>query len=1114
MKERLSTSSSLHSGLLVTPQEYRGTEPLKETRDEWNLFYPDDAEKRKNPPKTRDIEKAVEGGDDAEETLLHTISPRVRIPFWVKVKDAVRPSYILDHMDYPSFRVAFRTWVASFVSTVLMAATHLLKWLGTAAFMTHITVFLTPPGGGLVIWVFLSMLLMLVYSCYVWVHIIIGQAISQSIKGWPPKQHFVQLAFDRGACSPSMDAKTLEACMSEYTYTGVFLDARQTVILVIATMFALVGIRLTEPIHVLCKLGKVMSTIMITVLFCYQLFIPYWDPYSVAVTMLKPTGITFALNVVCAVLFFPETLNFQFFKTQSSILDGLRQCSANNLRLVRTLKPSEDSFVNYAHLSRDVLAQRGKLPQLETQASVVPFEISYGRFDKGDVGEIRLAVNTVISSLAGFEFFYGLFEERKEFTKNHFGGRRGSVATADSKLYSTMDDYKRAGGFEASVRRRQIRKRMDDISPNHRVSIDDLDFIAKFISDNLILILVTADTALESANKWLADANHFRIYSRIYGWKQHVATQQENAMRIVKNRQEIEEALTSHEANHTYFKELLENTDVGDEARLCMINQLSSFLQSTKTLCKLIVYLLLVFEEIDNVRPVPTVITYFTKARHDPATHLFRNHVTDEDELPLELHSRVVLRDPDNYPPVNTFQRIGKAFLSFYKNVILSKRLWKCINGAFFVIASASPYFFKKLAGFYFKKKLLWVVVMTGLSLTDNTGQTWYNFGAKVTYSIVGCITGMVMWYICCGNSIGFGAVCGVVFAYLLYYRHFSKHESIIPALLWPVTAALVLGTSWVDYHGSLLANIGQGWGPFVVRLICVIVGLILAALLSLIPTPLLSKKMLRNILSKTVDDFGNLQCLVAKFAESRVHDPSIRINKRHDFVTQKLRLVMLRLLRSQQLTIGLQHELPLVGYWPEMKYKRLTKLVTEVVQLYNLIYQLFGEIDDPESLIPTSFKRLGWDLTDFLADLFLIVQMCSEALGDGGALPRVTQATLALKHMELLLDQWGTRQLSYSERWYNDPEMTPDEEESREDTIMQKMPLVMKNFDYTRFFSHDGQCAINILLYGHIMYSAYDEMMSIIKSLVGEKYDYSEHLLLENDDDVKHANVNHPKSQ
>lgn len=1102
MKERLSTSSDLQSDALATPQEYRGTEPLEETRDDFNLFYPDDAAKRKKPPTTADIEKMVEQGDDDEETMLHNISPRVRIPFWHKVKDAVWPSYLINHIfDYPSFRVVFRTWAASFVGTILMAVVPLLKWQGSAAFMLHITVFLNPPGGGLIIWVFLSLVLMCAYCCYVWAHIIIAQAISQAIKGWKPKEYYIQLAIERGVCSASMAKQELSNCITNYTYTGAYLDARQTVIFVIATVFALVGIRLSEPIHVLCKLGKVMATIMIAVLFCYTIFIPYWDPNSIAKTIFKPMGLMFVINTICAFIFFPETLNFQYFKSQSEVLQGLRAASANNLRLVQTLKPSEDSFVNYAHLAKDVIGLRGKLAMLEVQASVIPFEISYGRFDRGDVGEVRLAVNVVISSLAGFEFFYGLFEERKEFTRNHFGGRRSSVATADSKLYSTMDDYKKAGGFEASVRRRQIQKRMNDISPNHQVTLADLDLIAKFITDNLTPILVTADTALELAAKWLNDANHFRIYSRLHGWKKKVALQQENAARIVKCRQEIEEALKQHEAQHEYFQELLEATNVGDEALLCMINQLSSFLQSTKQLCKALFYMLLVFEGIDQTRPTPKVITYLTRPKHDPATHLFRNHVTVEEEYPLEFTSRVQQRDPDNYPPVNNFQRFWKFAINFYKKYILSKRLWTCIYGALFVIASASPFFFRNSAGYYFKEKILWVVVMTGLSLTDNTGVTWYNFGAKVSYSVVGCITGMVMWYICCGNSFGFAAVCGVVFAFLLYYRHFSKHELIIPALLWPVTASLVLGASWVDYHGNLLANIGWGWRPFVIRLICVVVGLVLAALLSLFPTPLLSKVMLRNILSKTVDDFGNLQCLVAKFAENRARDPTVVIKKRHDFVTQKLRQVLLRLLRSQQLTIGLQHELPLIGYWPDSKYKRLTKLITEIVLLYNLIYQLFGEFDDPEKMIPTAFKRLGWDLTDFLANLFAIVQMCAEALHDGGALPRVTQATLALKHMELLLDQWGTRQLSYSERWYNDPEMTPDEEESREDSIIQKMPSAMKNFDYSRFFSHDGQCAINILLYGHIMYSAYDEMVSIIKSLVGEKYDYSENLLFSGDD-------------
>lgn len=1075
-----------------------------------NLYYADDLAKREKAVEIIDYEKTA----DNSSTRPPTRVPARSVPLLKKAWEVIDPGYFVNHLDYKLFRTVLPTWIMLFVGTIFQVVNPTRVWFGTAAYLFMIIGAIAAPGGQLFTMATFMSIVMLIGSCIGWLHLTIAMAIQAHIRGWPTKESVVQEIISKGICQANNPK--LEDCVSGYMFTGAYFETRCTVIWIIAFMSCLIITRAIFMYNQLLKLNYIMGAITIIITTCYNVYFPYFEPLTVGYQVIKPMWVALALRIVLAAVVFPQSSLFQFINAQTNIIKGLHCVSTNNLRLIRSLRPSKPNFTNAASLSVEVAAKRKGVVALEVPAAMTKFEFCFSRFDVRDVAEIRSAVKNLITAIAGFDYYYSLFEERKAFSQNKFEalGRRATTTSAatyesyatstfDHKIRSTIDqDFKRAGGFENAQRLKHVRNRLFKVDPKQRVTLKDLDVIATFISDNFALFVDLSDIALELCLRWIDAANHFRFYSKIDGsWKRKREEQQKLATEIKAVIEVMEEQLALS-SNSAILEELVKTADLTEDALLCLISQTTLYVQTCRTICHHVHRLLLIFRYLDETKPYPRFVTPFTKNRKDGPQHIFQTDdqlEETEDQVPADFGSRVSKRDPDNSPPSNQLQRIGRVTTKFYDKVVLNGKFWRLVKGAFLVTCLALPFFFRPSTHWFYSNRLVWVVIMTAVSLTETTGQTIYMFGAKVVYTFLGCIVGMVCWYISCANPYGFAAVSGVVFAFLVFHRHFAEHEALIPLVLLTVTTALVLGTSWNDIDNTLLST-GLGWRPAVTRFVSVVAGLAIAAALSLIPRPQLSKILLRRMILNAINECGNLHCLVAKFALKRWDDPSLHITFRHDYITERFRRVFLRIQCMLKLTVDLRHELPIAGYWPEVKYDRLRKLLNDVVQLYFLIYQCMNSVENPKKFMPTCFRRMGWNLTDFLADVFLVICLLSNSVGTCDPLPRVSHATLLIKHMELLLDQWGLLKISYLERWYNnDPPMAgATEEEEMNQLLEEGHEHIIQHLDYKLFFSHDGQCAINILLYSHMMYQAYDEMVVILKSLVGEKFDYNEEILMD----------------
>lgn len=1053
----------------------------------YNLYFPDDYDNRRKHLSDLDIEK-----NDAESD---TDIPVRSIPLFKKIWDAIYPGYFVKHLNYKLFRIVFPTWLGIFVGVVLHAVDRTRSWLGPAAYLIVIIAAVAAPGGKPLILSVMVAVVLLFFMVVAWIHGIVAQAIVAHLRGWPSKEQIVKEIVLKGVCQEN-DPK-LKKCVQEYLFTGAYLETRYTVIWIFAFMFCLVGTRGVLRYNPLLKVGYLFAAGMVSVAICYNIYFPFFDPLIVGAAAFKPAGLSFVLTCIISGLVFPQTALFKFIEQQAGIVDALLTTHRNNTRLVTTLRPSKANFDNYMNHGRQVTAEMKNVVKLESMAAISQYEVAYLRFDMGDVARIRAAVKNMITALAGFDYYYMLFEERRLFAQNqvktlsHASTR--DLSPIDMKVKSTIaKNAKEAGSFEHGRKIRHIRQRLFKMDPKKRVSLDDLDTIAIYIGTNLASFGEAIERSLLVASKWFNEANHFRAYSLVDGsYSRRKGVQQQMALEVKDALCQLEEQLAIS-SNFQVFEEHMERSELLGDALICLITQTTLYTESCRSVFKLVHKFLSVLQEIDVKKPVPNLVTPLSHYRERPK-HIFQTDTQIDDEANTDAYTmNIANRDPDNYPPINKFQKVGKTLVDFYREEILNERFWGYVKGAILVVLLAFPFFFRSTAYMFYDHRMIWLPIMTAMSLTETTGQTIYMFGAKVIYSIIGCVVAMVCWYISVGNAIGYAAVSGVVFGYLVFHRHFSQHEALVPSILVTVTTAMVLGTVFTQADNGR-SKYALGWKVAMLRLVSVVIGLAIAAGLSLVPRPQLSKTLLRRLLLTSVNDCGNLHCLVAKFAQVRARNPEVKIKFRNDYVTEQFRELFFRMETMLSLTLDLRHELPIAGYWPETKYDRLRKVLNDVVQLYYLIYQMFDNVHDPEKFMPTCFDRTGWNLTDFLADMFLVVYMLTNSLRTTDPLPRISLATLSVKHMELLLDQWGMHKLSFQERWENQP---TDETTEEQKLLEESDAKVMKHLDYRQFFTHDGQYAINVLLYAHMLYLAYDEMVVILKSLVGEKYDYNEQIL------------------
>lgn len=1034
-----------------------------------------------------------------------------------KILTNIKPDYILQHLDIKSLKSVFRTWIQVWAPVILLVVPATSHWLGAGAYLFQIVGFIAPSGNSPIILDTFIALICSFSTVISWLFSINAMKISNKLRGSPTIDQLALELIKEGLCTQ----ENIQQCLVLQVYTGRYLQTNCTVIFAIALILGTMMLGLSQKIHPSFRLVFVLGMIILSINVSYNVFWPVFEPLLIGLQIVKTIWFALAFKIICSIVIFPATSSYCYFEGISGILKALKAASDNNIRFFKTMKPSDPTFSRYKFYSSAVIDIRNKITPLETLAGITKYEISYGRLGPGPIGELRAHVKNLISASSSFEYFYQLVDSRQNLSQGKsFHDRKESVTMSGNhhhKLFGSINEtYKPVGAFENNERKALLRERLNQESSV--IKLKDLDYICDVLKPFISPYMEANVKGISLIIEWIETANKYRVNS-IFVPGNHALNQVEMHNKVVDYRKQLTSIILKLE-DYTIFEKYLSHKSKDEETMLSLVSQCSLMTFFLTEQARLILKTMDILLTVDEYVPKPIIHTYFTKSVFESARNIF---LSLEYEVPQEgipkFHKvqSIQLRDPDASPASNIFHLIGARFVGFYR-LCLNPELWFWFRSACLVTISAVPYFCKTTAEWYFNNRLIWLVIMTGISTSEYTGETIYVFIAKLVYSFFGCLVGMIAWYISTGsgngNYYGFAVVTAFLYLYLCYYRHYSIHLTLLPAILYPVSTALVLGTSWVDAKYSNLANIGYGFKVAWLRFVSVLIGLCIGFLASIFPRPKSSKVAIRKILSAVLEEVGNIHCDIAAFGVQRLENKSLHIVSRHDPIIERFRLILIKLAGISKLMIPIKHEVSFTGSWPGDKYKRLQGAITDLIQLYQILHIIFDRVEEPDKWISHILQRAGWYDTELTADLFSVIHMCSGSLRSATPLPKITQATVSLKHFNVLREQWGISRYSLNERFYN-VEQSDEAEDSSGNQDMEKSEFqseinssymnrkdsnlhqsMVNNLDYSKLFGHDGNLNVVALILCHTIYQKLDEISIVIKSLVGEKYDLTNDLL------------------
>lgn len=304
-------------------------------------------------------------------------------------------------------------------------------------------------------------------------------------------------------------------------------------------------------------------------------------------------------------------------------------------------------------------------------------------------------------------------------------------------------------------------------------------------------------------------------------------------------------------------------------------------------------------------------------------------------------------------------------------------------------IALGVPAVITSSAGFYYREKGLWALIMAQTGLVAYTADFVYGFALRLIGTVVGGVLGMVCWYIGAGNGpgnpYGMAAIMALAIVLLMWGRLFAPPALLQGVLLMASTLYLVIAYSWIDTHIPSYGNPGAGYSVFWRRTLLVMIGFTASAIVIFIPRPPSASRHCRRILSSTLRSSKDLYAL---YVTSWSHEyPDLKETSEKQILTNG------ETLGSILGPIGL-----LKFEFSSSNFDAGT--LTHVTNLCMTINQSLGQLLMYSSQLPQHLKerfaRLSGALDErVVGDLMAVLTLVEQSLQTGGPLPALLPVPL-----------------------------------------------------------------------------------------------------------------------
>ena len=559
---------------------------------------------------------------------------------------------------------------------------------------------------------------------------------------------------------------------------------------------------------------------------------------------LEPAAIGIGIGLVCQIIFFP-------ISTSHVVLDGFED-------LVRILKAPLDLTIaslcdghnpELVDLQKLKLGTLGLYKKVEPALGFLQLDFSVGRWNADDVKNLKEPLREV--SLRTLS----LIESHIARIGGQAKADRLRALTFDSDTFSTDTLDEKTKPREAG-----LRQLVESAGMVHAIQSPEHEGFRKEMLEAIReptskVLPICQDAAVLTADSIKA-VNSARWFNRPAA--QRFTELEASIESVLENLKQERISFTTEtterliQVNADLFKEdgLLRDVDNETAHRLRAISLAMVFEEHIIALAKswerVLGHLLALMKERKKTRLwLPRGLGYAINwiFRKSAVTPVRATEAAVEDPEELERKTKAAqksLRMSRGYR-VGRRSGLGRIVLAIYHWLINTEGLY-ALRVVCVTIALGIPAVIPSSAGFYYRQKGLWALIMGQTTVLVYMSDFTLSLVSRTNGTIIGGVMGLVAWYIGSGNghgnSYGLAAVMAVMIVILMWFRIFAPPVLLQAVIMGCATFCLVVGYSFDFYFNPQYGNPGVGYNVFWRRLLLVIIGFAAAVIMQFLPRP------------------------------------------------------------------------------------------------------------------------------------------------------------------------------------------------------------------------------------------------------------------------------------
>ncbi|PKS08625.1 hypothetical protein jhhlp_005012 [Lomentospora prolificans] len=902
-----------------------------------------------------------------------------------------------NHFSSRELKVFFRCWVAGWVGCILMFIGPVLRNIGATTFFAGFVLLIFPPSGIVFVYILgIATLLLGMLLGWGWGAIVMKAALAaRSAPDTEARLAELQRAAVQTAAKMGVDPRSASQIL---IYQGFLLDARVTVVtycLVCLFFYLLARVRASNPKLALFQL---FATIICDI---YLLFTPVLPAFSrtLPLRIIKPATIGAAIGLVCSILFFPRSTSYVVLGNVENLLDLLMVPLRFTSATLGADKSDEDRLIHLQNTKAKIIAEyREMVPCL----AFLPLDFSVGSWGPKDVKEITEGIKQVLGSImslldfhtsriSGEAYVMQALQKYADVTDN----LQGSTAADEKPHEIGGQQMLQLGEFIHGLR----------CPDNQPVREDTVRKLIHASSDAISACL----EGLEAAKECIVMVNCRRWYRKLPAAERELVSNR--CHRALIGLQKARPTFI-HESTETllesYIKRLrvdnsFKTSDASVAGRLRSLvigmvfeEHLAAAMDSVEGLLDRVV------TTFDNSpRPRLWSPANFNKAsawafgKSNRAPSMAPTSEEDPDEVIAEQTKEAAERlriSRGHYTARRS--KLGQAVVGSFRWLTNSDGLF-ALRMVVVTIAVSIPGLLPQTAGFYYREKGLWALIMAQTGLVVYMADFTFGVISRLVGTVAGGVLGLVVWYVGSGggpgNPYGLSAVMVAAVFILMWIRLYLSPRFLQGVIMGAVTFVLVIGYSYADTHIPSYGNPGVVYNVFWRRLVLVLIGVGASIIVQLFPRPPSAARHISKTLSHSIRSLSDHYALLLSSWGKSSTDGKL--------LAASISLSLYESLSMLDSLIGLlRYEFSCSPFDSES-----LSLVQSLCQSMN---RNLGRMLSLSGTLPLEYQDRLANFTGILdqrsiGEVMAVLGICDQALKTGDALPEVLPAPLVRRSFE-----------------------------------------------------------------------------------------------------------------